>query len=260
MWPEEVPLPATPASVATDSTHGCVVLVDGRVLCWGENRWGERGVGVRWEHNRQPERVPLPEPADEVVIGRDRTCARLRSGRAMCWGEWADQEVQVPTLVTSGGEPIEDVVRIVAGAAVDRWGALLAWDALDAAELVLESGIVDVAMTDHQAYALDRDGRVHVVTWRPFTMTPVPDFPRARWIHCDEQTCGALTEDPNDPSATAITRLRTGPSRLVGDEPSSFTIEENGGCFHDAAGVHCWGEATAGLPGALTTDDLVTWP
>ena len=56
------------------------------MLCWGNNEFGQVGIGP-------PERVEVPTPvtglvgeAVAVAAGYYHTCALSRSGRVMCWG------------------------------------------------------------------------------------------------------------------------------------------------------------------------------
>lgn len=69
----------------------CVVLVDGKVRCWGQGGGGKLGLGssVNVGDDELPSSVPpvdLGEPARHVVVSHVHTCAILESGKVKCWG------------------------------------------------------------------------------------------------------------------------------------------------------------------------------
>ena len=55
--------------------RGCALLADGRVGCWGDNRFGQS-----WPINTFPVR------AKQLAIGPDHDCALLVDGSVVCWG------------------------------------------------------------------------------------------------------------------------------------------------------------------------------
>src|SRR5690606_11060161 len=83
--------PVKPIDVELGEQHGCVLFSNGTVRCWGDNRYGQLGLG----HTQ-----PLPEeafanardvgvagPAVEISARGDHTCARLEDGTVQCWGD-----------------------------------------------------------------------------------------------------------------------------------------------------------------------------
>jgi alpha-tubulin suppressor-like RCC1 family protein len=78
--------------VAAGAAHTCVVTGEDasrRVLCWGDDQFGQVGRGVR---GLEPVTRPSPveplvgEPVDELALGATHSCARLSSGELRCWG------------------------------------------------------------------------------------------------------------------------------------------------------------------------------
>ena len=95
---DKMPASAGPAGiegeadrVATGPLHTSALPVDGRVRCWGDNRFGQLGYG----HERalgaksapaKTGTVYLGEKATDIAAGRFHTCAILESGALRCWG------------------------------------------------------------------------------------------------------------------------------------------------------------------------------
>jgi hypothetical protein len=67
-------------AVVAGTDHGCALLGDGGVLCWGSNGLGELGPP------RRPERVPNLPPIVELAANGDRTCGRAVEQQIYCWG------------------------------------------------------------------------------------------------------------------------------------------------------------------------------
>ncbi|HEV8550810.1 MAG TPA: RCC1 domain-containing protein [Polyangiaceae bacterium] len=55
--------------------HACALLSDGRVTCWGDNRFGQA-----------PPNVELPQHATALAVGGDYSCALLADQTVSCWG------------------------------------------------------------------------------------------------------------------------------------------------------------------------------
>jgi alpha-tubulin suppressor-like RCC1 family protein len=65
--------------------HACVLRSTGRVACWGDNNYGQLGLG-----NNTPMSIPTAVLglADVVAVkaGDFHTCARILNGSVYCWG------------------------------------------------------------------------------------------------------------------------------------------------------------------------------
>lgn len=77
-------------SVTSGAGHSCAVLRDGSMKCWGRNGQGQLGIGSRkWSLFGLATAQPVPRLRDvlSASAGGAHTCALLKDGRVMCWGE-----------------------------------------------------------------------------------------------------------------------------------------------------------------------------
>lgn len=86
--------------VAVGNENTCIILISGKLKCWGKNDSGQLGIGVgsgperctdklqqAHECSRQPKLVQLGSKARDIAIGRDHVCAVVEDGRVFCWGD-----------------------------------------------------------------------------------------------------------------------------------------------------------------------------
>ena len=74
-------------------TSACALSVEGRVKCWGENRYGQLGLGdtdsrglVREQMGIALPVIALGSSATEISVGSQHACAVLEDNRIRCWG------------------------------------------------------------------------------------------------------------------------------------------------------------------------------
>lgn len=85
--------------IAAGVSHACAVLSSGKIACWGRNKYGQLGDGTEETIRTEPVFASGVEGAVDVSTSSSHTCAVLKSGRVMCWGE-ADRG-QVGTVVAA---------------------------------------------------------------------------------------------------------------------------------------------------------------
>jgi alpha-tubulin suppressor-like RCC1 family protein len=73
-------------SLSHGRLHACASAEDGAVWCWGSNEYGQLGDGGGEREARAPVRVRGIPAAASVACGGSHSCALLRSGKVMCWG------------------------------------------------------------------------------------------------------------------------------------------------------------------------------
>jgi cysteine-rich repeat protein len=86
----------TAQALAVGGFHTCALLQDGTVKCWGENNYGQLGLGDQLNRGDKPGQMgdALPtvdlgagKTAQALAAGHFHTCALLQDGTVKCWGE-----------------------------------------------------------------------------------------------------------------------------------------------------------------------------
>jgi cysteine-rich repeat protein len=89
------PVAIAPAkAIVAGSHHTCALLMDGSVLCWGQNGDGQLGYGDTKDRCLQPNDMADLMPVDlgpgakavALTAGDQHTCAVLADGHVKCWG------------------------------------------------------------------------------------------------------------------------------------------------------------------------------
>lgn len=78
-------LPGPARTLAAGAVHTCALLVDGRVYCWGQNRFGQLGDGTNIDR-AQPVEVGGDLRFREIHAGGASTCGFTGDGIEYCWG------------------------------------------------------------------------------------------------------------------------------------------------------------------------------
>lgn len=87
----DIVLRSAALSISAGQSYTCALLENGDVQCWGENIYGQLGLG----HDRivgdteTPDSaglVGLVKPAIAITSGQNHNCAILESGDVQCWG------------------------------------------------------------------------------------------------------------------------------------------------------------------------------
>jgi hypothetical protein len=64
----------------------CVVLADGRVLCWGADDHGQLGIAAMPARRVRPTEIPALAGATHLALGKTHSCGLL-GGDVACWGD-----------------------------------------------------------------------------------------------------------------------------------------------------------------------------
>jgi predicted outer membrane repeat protein len=73
-------------AIAGGTTHTCVLKETGRVVCWGDNSYGELGDGTKEMRTTPVEVLGLTDVIALSSGGTSYTCALTASGGVKCWG------------------------------------------------------------------------------------------------------------------------------------------------------------------------------
>ena len=82
---DEIAAPGAVGAVGTSDNFACMMLVDGRVFCWGSNNFGQLGIGTMGAPRVTPQEVVRVQEATHITVSLDNACALTRSGAAFCW-------------------------------------------------------------------------------------------------------------------------------------------------------------------------------
>lgn len=84
-------------AIAAGAGHSCAILLDGRVMCWGDNSEGQLGDGSTTDRLRPVLVQGLPGPVRVLALGGRASCALTEAGALFCWGP------QYPLAAFEGG-------------------------------------------------------------------------------------------------------------------------------------------------------------
>jgi alpha-tubulin suppressor-like RCC1 family protein len=123
-----VDLGTSTVQISAGNAHTCALKTDGKVLCWGENQYGQLGnpaVATGTQVNPTPtEVVDLGTDTKQIIAGNYHSCALKKDGKVLCWGfnvygqlgnpylENGQQANPTPTAVVNLGT---DTKQITAG-------------------------------------------------------------------------------------------------------------------------------------------------
>lgn len=143
----------TMRAVTTGIGHSCALGITGKVRCWGDNTFGQLGVGTAQAPGviRAASALPLLDlesAAIAVSAGATHSCALLDTGRLQCWGDASDgklgyadsPDVGEARALPKGAVPIGDrATAVVAGGthtcAILEGGAVRCWGNNDFGQL-----------------------------------------------------------------------------------------------------------------------------
>jgi alpha-tubulin suppressor-like RCC1 family protein len=105
-------------AVSTGVGHSCALGLTGKIRCWGDDTFGQLGVGrpqapgVVQSAGALP-LVDLASPATSVSAGATHTCALLDGGRVSCWGDESDGKLGYGRVLPVGAVASPSAARAV---------------------------------------------------------------------------------------------------------------------------------------------------
>lgn len=108
--------------VSCGNMYTCALLINGTVKCWGDNNYGQIGIGTKSNRVSSPTAtVDLGGSAVHVACGYRHVCVLLNTSKVVCWGDnsWAaignGQRSTEPVLTPTEPLNLGSVVQIDAG-------------------------------------------------------------------------------------------------------------------------------------------------
>jgi cysteine-rich repeat protein len=104
----------TPAQLAAGGHHSCALFKHGRVKCWGDNVYGQLGLGNTLDTGDEPDEMGPNLPAIDLGTGKtakaisaggDHTCAILNDDSIKCWGHNLHGRLGLGDTGNRGGQP-----------------------------------------------------------------------------------------------------------------------------------------------------------
>ena len=99
--------------ISAGRRHTCGALINGSVVCWGDNLFGELGDGTFTDRDR-PSQLYKGVLFRGVSSGRFHSCGILENGSAMCWGDNSFGELGVGKIF-AGERTFDDLLSLAVG-------------------------------------------------------------------------------------------------------------------------------------------------
>ncbi len=96
------------ASVGAGGAHTCGRRTSGRLLCWGDDEFGQLGNGMPLLERATPVEVAGGRTDwGAVSVGGAHTCARRTTGRLFCWGDDEGGQLGDDAPLVDQASPVE---------------------------------------------------------------------------------------------------------------------------------------------------------
>lgn len=234
------------ASVGFGRAYVCFSLLDRRLACGGDNRYGQLGAGIAAEKASLVV-LGMPATAKKVVAGPFTACAILVDGRLACWGKnEAGESGSATNVLPDAREVVEP--EIVPGLS-DVTEVAIAWSSACAA--TAKGDVYCWGKTILAEHEKARGPR-HEAPTRIAALTGATSLAASAETFCaiagGKVVCwgrDGLLLPTTDGSTLTEVKVRDARSVCLGSDH---------GCALDARGkVHCFGSAYAGALGVLPT-------
>jgi alpha-tubulin suppressor-like RCC1 family protein len=114
--------PGPVTAIVSGDFHVCALFTNGTVRCWGDNRYGQLGVGVSClPASGRPLPVSNLWGVRALAAGNLHTCALLDDGTVKCWGATGIADTKTPMTIDAG--PLPPCPIITSTGAAEMFGS-----------------------------------------------------------------------------------------------------------------------------------------
>ena len=262
--PQQVVLPggATALAVSTSLNHTCAVLDTGAVTCWGDNEFGQFGIGVTSSATVTPSTPVLLDGrrAVGVSVGMFSTCALSDWGQVLCWGwngvgqlgDGTTTERWTPTLAAlpGGGRALAIAVGYHHACAVLAQGIMACWGFNGDGQI--GDGTFDTQTTPAVVQVPAGRRAIAVATSH---MSNCALFDGGEVSCWGLNTFGGLGDGTTTSASTPVTLRAVGSTHMV----TQVAVGASHTCVVNTEGLlWCWGRNDDGQLGDGTTTERLT--
>lgn len=232
-------------AVAAGRDHTCALITGGGVKCWGDNFYGQVGVGAGAPYSYTPVDVSgLGTGVSAIAAGERHTCALMNGGGVKCWGDNRKGQIGVGAAGGQRSTP-NDVIGLGRPATVIAAGGSHTCALLDNGRVKCWGynlyGQLGDLTTDDSAAPVDN-----------FLVLNGTALAAGR-----NHTCALRTQ----PASTASICWGDNSHGQLGEYVPAIRIAAGGNhtcVLTSPGGIKCWGENHYGALGDGTTNDSST--
>ncbi|MFO1527010.1 MAG: hypothetical protein U1F16_13680 [Turneriella sp.] len=245
--PALIALPAAASGIVTGYAHSCALLINGEVYCWGNNTFGQLGLGSRKvEQSVTPLKVDLLSDdevrrsmrAKQIAAGNNHSCALLTDGSVRCWGH--NDFAQLGYVAQARNDGDHDRALLVIETPADKGNVPI----VTPAELAAGTRAIAVAAGGDRSCAILSNGRVRC-------------WGENRW-----QKLGYPAEK-FEKISTLKSPAELGDIPLTGSAAMLAMSEIHTCALMTSGDLFCWGSNETGQlgnPAIRTTENADAWP
>ncbi len=238
---------------AVGEDHACVILTEGRVVCWGATTYGQLGAGPLARSTTTPTFVLGLSGAIGLDAGSYHTCAVSTAGSVSCWGRNEAGQLgdgtseNRSTFVNVVG--LGDVVQVALGGthtcALRRGGTVVCWGANASGQL--GDGTTTARSAPTEVTGISQV--VRLAAGENHTCAVLGDGTARCW---GLNTSGQLGDgtSTNRPTPTVVAGLTSATEVAIGATHSCAVV--------GSGGVRCWGANVEGQIGDGTSTQRLT--